>query len=209
LNIDAIVAFQERGVKSDDGMLRFLQANATPFIDRNTLPNVIADVVRKKRWDATWRNELELERDPREFTDAIIDQQQTKQARFFHIKVHNRHRAKLATNCFVYLEKAVRLPNNDVQQLKTVEFKWAGVTIPGVAIAPGSIREFDALFILLESPTEVLFNTFSVSTEYIPRLPNGVAKYEFSYVVRSDNFPPARGTFRLTLREQYTDTTLV
>src|SRR5437773_503907 len=38
-----LLAFQEKGVKEDDGILRFLQANASPFKDRHLLPNVVAD----------------------------------------------------------------------------------------------------------------------------------------------------------------------
>src|ERR1700733_11674436 len=65
-----VLAFQENGVKTDDGVLRFLQANATPFTDRNLLPNVIADEVQRRKWNPHLRNELILERqDPQEHFD--------------------------------------------------------------------------------------------------------------------------------------------
>jgi hypothetical protein len=56
-----LLAFQERGVKRDDGILRFLQANATAFTDRHLLPNVIADEIQRRAWTPHTRNELVLE----------------------------------------------------------------------------------------------------------------------------------------------------
>ncbi len=208
LNVDSIIAFQEKGVKIDDGMLRFLQANAVPFTDRNTLPNVIADFVRQRQWIAGWRNELVLDRLPRQFSDASIfdGSDQLVRARFFHISVHNRHREKLAANCSVYFERATRLPNINIP-LKTIEFKWAGVHLPNVAIAPGGVREFDALHLLHSDPTQIIFNAHSDSPDYYPHFEKGAADYELSYVVRAENFPPARGTFRLHLSDQLNDTT--
>jgi hypothetical protein len=145
-----VIALQEAGVRHDDGIIQFLQANAVPFSDRHTLPNVIADMVVQRGWDPHWRNELELERAPAQFTDA-----ETKYgvARFFHVKVRNRHRDKLATNCYVYLERAVRLDATIEIPLRTVEFLWAGVVLPNVGIAPGGHREFDAFHILHSEPT--------------------------------------------------------
>jgi hypothetical protein len=208
LNIDAIIAFQEKGVKTDDGMLRFLQANAEPFTDRYHLPSVVADFVRKRGWVTNWRNELVLERESEEFTDSpakLNAQKQLLNIRFFHIKVRNHHREKLAANCSVYLEKATQLPNTNIP-LKTVEFKWAGVQMPSVGIAPDGVREFDAFYILHPNPTQVQFHALSDSPHYYPVLPKGSGDYELSYVVRSENFPPARGTFKLCLRDQLNDT---
>jgi hypothetical protein len=114
LNVDGVIALQESGVKTDDGMLRFLQANAEPFTDRNLLPNIVADIVKQRRWMANWRNELVLQREPQEFTDTrISNAQHQPNARFFHIKVQNRHRERLAANPSVYLEKLTRLPNRE------------------------------------------------------------------------------------------------
>ena len=210
MNIEGVIAFQENGLKTDDGMLRFLQGNAVPFTDRNTLASVVADFVRKRGWNPNWRNELVLERDPQEFSDApvMVALQKQALARFFHIGVRNRHREKLAVNCSVYLEKATRLPNGDIP-MKTVEFKWAGVVMPSVAIAQNSVREFDALCVVHDLPTEIRFNAFSDSIDFYPALPAGAADYELSYVVRSENFPFARGTFKLCLKNKLDETTLV
>lgn len=59
-----VLAFQERGVKPTDGLLQFLQTNCIPFTDKHTLPNLVADLVRQRGWDPTWRNELILEASP-------------------------------------------------------------------------------------------------------------------------------------------------
>jgi hypothetical protein len=57
LNIP-VLAFQESGVKSDDGIVRFIQMNAVQFTDRHLLPGLIAEEVtkRKETWDPCWRN---------------------------------------------------------------------------------------------------------------------------------------------------------
>ena len=71
-------------------------------------------------------------------------------------------------------ERERRLPDTEAN-FKTIEFKWAGVIIPGVAIAPGGTREFDAFYVLHERPTNIQFNTFSDSSDYIPMLPEEAA----------------------------------
>jgi hypothetical protein len=63
-----LLAFQESGVKQDDGIIRFLEANSISFTDRNLLPNVIADKVQERGWDPHWKNELVLEHAPRQFS---------------------------------------------------------------------------------------------------------------------------------------------
>src|SRR5262249_35706449 len=46
-----LLALQEAGVKTHDGLMRFLQGNTTSFSDRHLLPNVVADAVQQHRWD--------------------------------------------------------------------------------------------------------------------------------------------------------------
>ena len=43
-----VLALQEGGVKRDDGILPFVQANAIGFADRHTLHNVVADTVKER-----------------------------------------------------------------------------------------------------------------------------------------------------------------
>jgi hypothetical protein len=125
-----VLPFQELGVKQDDGIIRFLQANATSFTDRSLLPNVIADKVQERRWDPHWKNELVLERDATRVEQPPGQGPRYFPGRFFHIDVRNRHRDRIATNCYVYLAKAINLNTAEQIPLKTVEFKWAGYILP-------------------------------------------------------------------------------
>jgi hypothetical protein len=43
------LAFQEEGLKRDDGILRFIQANCIPFSDRKQLPSLIAEKIKEKQ----------------------------------------------------------------------------------------------------------------------------------------------------------------
>jgi hypothetical protein len=205
LDIDALV-FQESAVKQDDGILRFLQANAIGFKDRHLLPNVIADEVQKRGWDARRRNELVLERNPAQYSDTRIMQLQ-KVGRFFHIGVRNRHPNKTATNCYVYLEKAAKLEPPIEIPFKAVEFRWAGYSQPNAHIPPRTARAFDAFFVLHDLPLQLQFNTFSTATDFVPYI-QGEGRYELKYSAVADNFPAARASFILNLNASLPLTTL-
>jgi hypothetical protein len=206
-----VLAFQESGVKPDDGIIRFLQANSIQFNDRHALAELVDMQVRGRiadgRWDPSWRSELLLERRPPLFVPSFVPLQQGghRRARFFHITVRNRHRSRLATNCCAFLEKATG-PRGTEIPLETVEFKWAGSTIPSVGIAPQSTRRFDAFFLWEDSPTVLQFPVWSDSTEFIPQIA-GAGEHKLTYVVRADNFPPARKEFTLDLKTNRDETT--
>jgi hypothetical protein len=199
-----VIVLEETGVKTRDGMSGALQLNAETFTDRHHLPTIIAGLARKRPWNPHWRNALALERVPNEYTEAPIS---SPSRRYFHIGVRNKHREKLATNCFVYLEKVIQLPNRESLPIKTVEFKWAGTTLTAVAIAAGTTRDFDAFVLHHQNPTEIQFSALTDSDHYLPTIPVGAGDYQFTYIVRSENFPPARGTFTLSLKSQLSDTT--
>jgi hypothetical protein len=203
-----LLALQEAGVKKDDGILKFLQANAIPFTeaDRHLLPSVIADKVTQRGWDPKWRNELVLERDPKQFTDPFV-RNVGKSARFFHISVRNPHRDKIATNCYVYLEKATKLLPTTAIPIQTVELKWRGYRAPNARILPQTTRDFDAFFIFHDSPTTLQFQAFTDASDFHPYIV-GAGSYELQYVVVSDIFPPARRTFNLNLSSSLESTVL-
>jgi hypothetical protein len=127
--------------------------------------------------------------------------------KYFHVNVRNRHREKLALNCCVYLENAIKRPDINIP-LKTIEFKWAGTRWPSVGIAAGTSRLFDAFFIRHPQPNKVEFQVHTDSTEYFPQIPQEVGEYELAYLVTAENFPPARGRFILDLRRSLAETTL-
>jgi hypothetical protein len=199
-----VLAFQEAGVKTDDGILRFLQANAIPFPNRYRLPDLVADEAQKRDWDPRSRNELFLERDAAQYSPTNL---QGKSCRFFHVGVRNRNLRKTARDCYVYLEKVTRLEPNAAIPVKQVEFRWAGYDQPNAHVLPGRVRPFDAFFILDDLPTQLQFNVFATGTDFIPRI--GVEGcYELEYSVVSENFPEARASFVLNLNTALGLTTL-
>ena len=202
-----MLAFREAGVKAEDGIMRFLQANAIQFAegDRHLLPDLIES--RARKWDPNWRNELVLERDVAQFTDARVRNLNDRLGRYFQIGVKNLHKEKMATNCYAYLEKAIKLDPLSEISLNTVELKWEGYVFPNTHILPNTTRRFDALRIMHDNPTDPQFIIFSDYTGFDPPI-HGEGCYELRYVVVADNFPPARGTFNLKLRSSLSSTRL-
>jgi hypothetical protein len=199
LNIP-IIAFQENGVKQDDGLLRFLQSNSIPFTDRHLLPNVIADKIQELQWIPHWKNQLRLERNSSEFEDAMRLPEKAG-ARFFHIHVRNLHLRKTAVNCYAYLEKAYNLTTNSDIPVETIELKWRAYTLPNAIIGPNSSRQFDAFWLFHHDPTRLQFNIFTDFSGAYPQI-SGAGNFELTYAAVSENFPVVRGIFRLHIGNQ-------
>jgi len=198
LDLEAVV-FQENGVKRDDGILAFLQANSVQFTDRHTLPSVVLDHVHQRAWRPDWKRQLVLERDVDQHVDA--SDQSGEMRRFFHIRVRNLDHRRTATNCYVYLETVLYLDTLDEKRPETIEFKWEGYTLPNARILPGSMRAFDAVLVPHSEPARPRFSIFTDSTRFVPPI-GGPGTYRLSFAVVSDNFPVARGDF--DLRVAYT-----
>lgn len=212
LGVD-VVAFQEAGVRLE-GLLAFIGGNATPFEDRATLPIEIEKEVRRRlntgQWDVHWRNEIVLEREPSQYNDEEWDRtgQTPERRRFFQIVVRNRHRHKAVTNCYAYLEKATNLDSSVETSYPTFELKWEAYLLPYVNILPATQRRFDAFSISHHSPTRLRFyEKFTNWSKTVPVL-QGAGRYKLNYLVLSSNFPPARGSFILTLAPVINLTTL-
>lgn len=195
-----LVAFQEKGVKQEDGLMRFLQGNSIPFADRQLLSKLVIDEVQKKGWDPGWKNQLILEREEGLFSDATR-LPENEATRFFHIRARNLHLHKVAANCRIYLERVRDVVNSRDIPLEVVEFKWAGYTLPDAIIRPKSSRRFDAFLIFHRDPTQLRFNLFTDSTEFIPRI-RGPGDFEMTYAVISENFQVARRAFTLHIGSQ-------
>jgi len=207
LDIEAL-AFQEEGVKENDGILKFIQANCIKFKDRHLLPDVITEKVRERGWDPNWRNELLIGRDDGDWGDAI-DRQTNKNARWYHIKVRNLHRREIARDCVAYLEKIKDLSTGEVKTSELVEFKWKGVNSPRVAIPPKKFRFLDAFHIYYD-PQNIVhlgINPFVVdfSGYYELYKLRGPGTFELTYVVFSENFSPTKATFKLQIGERLDD----
>ena len=207
LDIEAL-AFQEEGVKENDGILKFIQANCIKFKDRHLLPDVIAEKVRERGWDPSWRNELLLERDDSDWKDAF-NLRVNKEARWYHIKVRNLHRQEIARDCVAYLEKMKDLSTGEEKSPELVEFKWKGVNSPRVAIPPKEFRYLDAFHIYYDSQNIVHLgiNPFVLdfSGYYELYKLRGPGTFELTYVVFSENFSPAKATFKLQIGERLDD----
>ena len=206
-----LLAFQEKGVKTDDGVLRFLQANATIFTDRTLLPNVIADEVQRRGWNPSSLRELVLDRDrANEHSDhTVLTDRGVEARRFYYVHVRNLDHRKTANNCYVYLERAIKLGDPPIEiPFNSVELKWSGYTLPNARVLPMTTRPFDAIAILHRLPTEPALVTFSDSLAF-GRLDIHVpGKYELHYAVLSDNFPIVRARFTLNLSAVLDETTL-
>ena len=206
-----MLAFQESGTKKRDGILRSVQANEIAFSERNTLPDLVIKHVKQRmqegRWDSRWRNELVLERSPD--TDPVV-RNTGETGRFFHIRVFNQHRSKTALNCCAYLERVSTLDTGSDIPVGTVEFKWEGYMLPNAHVHAKTFRNFDAFWVLHKDPTRILFNSpfCDASSPFLPNIGGADTRYGLTYLVLSDNFPPARRSFVLKIGKSLDATTL-
>ena len=205
-----VLAFQEASVKEDDGILKFIQANCIPFTDTNSLPSLVVQKVKERNWNPTWRNELGLDRDKSDYEDATAPKSGT--GRYYHIKVFNKHKDKIARNCFAYIERIKDLAKGKVRLLELVELKWKGVIKETVSIIPRTFRYLDALHINFSNPTMAYLglNPFIVDWTGYQNAYRiiGTGDYEIEYVIFSEDFAPSRAKFRLHISSQIPNTTL-
>ncbi len=193
-----VVAFQEKGVKSDDGILKFIQANCVPFTNRRTLPEAVADYV-KGKWDPHWKNEIALEREIKDFQD-VMRIPTNRPARFFHIKARNRNKWKSAVSCLAYLRSIRNIKTGEETIFETVELKWKGVNFPNVIILPNSYRYLDGFFVDHGLPN-VAYPSLSPFVDYGGYFYEikGPGDFELVYSVLPQNFKPATAKFTLHL----------
>lgn len=195
-----VIALQESGVKVDDGLMKFLQANSKPFAesDREQVPAMVADMVTENNWSPYWKNQLDLCSQECRTHDVNFQlaPETWKPCRFFQIPVSNRHKHNVAVNTCVYLKRLFDKSQDKTIPLETTEFKWSGFEYPYALIAPGSMRYFDAFFVVVEQPSQPLFLTHTTAGPYVPKIP-GEGNYELTYAVISQGFPLATATFEL------------
>ena len=203
-----ILAFQEKGVKKKDGLLEFIQANCKTFSDRKKLPQLVIKEVRKK-WNPNWRNELFIE-PVAGFVDRVLNPTEGL-GKYFHIKVANKHKDRVARNCVAYVERIKNLETGNSRVLEFVELKWKGVITASISIPAKSQRSLDALHVNYAQPNAAILGLnphivdFSgYANDY--RI-SGTGDYQIDYVVFSDNFAPARAGFRLHIGTNLTDIT--
>lgn len=191
-----IIAFREKGVISEDGIMNALQANSSEFSDRHHLKDIIMAKVKDRGWSPEGQRELILRRDGSQFVDA--NDKHKGIMRVFHVNVINHHKTKPAIGCYAYLEQISNATTSDVVFQETVEVKWTGYNFPMANIAPQSSRSFDALFITSAQPFIAQPLVFTDYSNYAPIL-SGPGEYNFRFLVLAENYPPARIQLRLCL----------
>jgi hypothetical protein len=189
-----ILAFQEKGVKSLDGLLGHLQVNVIPFSDRSTLPDLIRTKVIQEAWQNNWRNQLVLEQ--ADDSAVRVPQSGGRTALFFHLEVTNRHQRVAAQNCYGYLRSVTNAATNEAIPFEAAERKWAGYMFPNVTIRPGSYRKFDGVWF---DPADPLQPRFKAFTDWVGCIPNlqGPGSWHLEYEVLSDNVPGSTKKLRL------------
>lgn len=189
-----VLAFQEEGVKKDDGIMKFIQANCIVFTKREEILDLITEEISKKHWNPAWRNELILERDdPQQYTVEIDPT--GRHLRYFHIVVRNVNPYKDAFNCCVYLESIIDLKTNNKIPIETIEYKWRGCSFPYVVIAAEAYRQFDTFIVYHDEPFNALSsNLTDASRHHIHRI-EGPGDFELTFKVISENFSPSAERF--------------
>ena len=192
-----VIAFQETGVESNDGMLGSLQVNPIPFSDRIILCEMIDKEVEERGWDNRSKNKLEISYLRFVDTNLIINGQFIP-ARFFHLNVENKNLEKNALDCYAYAIRIFDKRKNQEVPVKAVELKWAGYVFPNATILKKLPRPLDAFFIFKGKPNELRFTSYSDSTEFMASIV-GPGDFEITYEVASANFPEAIASFVIHL----------
>jgi hypothetical protein len=202
-----VLIFQEVGIKKQDGIISAIQGNAVQFTDRHLLSNVIADRIRELNWKSNWRNELVIEIEKTEDTDAILSNGRTY--RWYLLNVKNLHHRKNAFDCIAYLESVKNIATTHKQLYPPIELKWNVVTVPRVIIPPGYIRAFGAFYVSHENPSNIYFNinTFIIDNDsvYDKFTLKGPGSFELTFVIFSLNFLPVRVTCMLEIGSTLND----
>lgn len=112
----------------------------------------------------------------------------------YHIRIANPHRTRSATSCFAYIQKiTARLTGKDLP-IYTCELKWEGTPLQGIRIGPGSMRGLDAFVVQTAPDSSLVFKPCTDAVNHIVQL-TGPQQLQVTYVVTSNEFPDATGTF--------------
>ena len=145
-----VIAFKEQGVRRE-GISSFIMANASEFSDRKSLPKCVVAKVKEGDWSPEWRDELSIDRNDDD-KDTCLPDHQGNTGNYFHVKVKNMHKEKVARNCVAFVSK-IRKPDSSVHPTELVELKWKGVKSREVSIPPGQYRRLDVFHTYLDSPS--------------------------------------------------------
>jgi hypothetical protein len=129
--------------------------------------------------------------------------------RFFHIEVQNLHCNRIAHDCVGYIEKIEGRSTNETIIPDLVEPKWKGITTLRIAIPPQKSRYLDGFYVRHVLPKTVHLGINISVVDYTGYL-NSYTLWRandcnLTYVVFSNNFPPARRTFGLHMGNKLDD----
>lgn len=194
-----LLAFRESDVRSLDGLVGHLQANSIAFDHRDSLPDRVIEEVTRRGWRSDWQNRLVLELNSPLFDDALWVPENVN-ARFFHLRVSNRHRLRTAQDCVGYIRAVVDTKTGQAVPFESVELKWAGYVLPHATISPASFRKLDAFWLAHNAATVPRFNCFADSTRFIPHL-SGTGEWVLTYEVLSATVPGSTVSVRVALAD--------
>jgi hypothetical protein len=181
------IAFHEEGIPETDGMRGVMQLNSEGFVDRRKLPEIISARV-KERWAFGWKNELTIDLSPE--SGGGVPQH------FYHLKVQNRHRTKIARDCCVFVEKVEDTRTKEVKTFETLPLKWSGSVLPTSTILAGGLRRFDAFEIHQQHAPRIFFVGYTDSGEFRPEIQTA-GIHRVTYAVISSNFETVRITVEI------------
>lgn len=202
-----------------EGILKYIQGNPVRFSSEEDLLEKIRRETRAAGWNPTSRRELEILRDPREFTNAAIPatstegQQGWAPVRYYHLAVRNRHWRLMATDCIVHLLGVRKVASGEVAHPDTVELKFKHVTSQSISLPPSSAREFDGVLVPEAQPSMAvvgILNPTGIDSASIVEQHKiqGPGDFELDLAAYSRGFRPARAIVRLHLGTSLDDVRL-
>ena len=207
-DVDFLV-FEEQGIKEDERISRLVEVDFVEFTDRHGVSDLVVEKVEEKKWNPKWRNELTLEAGKKDFEDTPHISMQEKSFRYYYVRAKNYHHDKIAYQCAAYLEKVKILSTGEEREFDLMEFKWKGITTERVVIPPTRDRAFDAFRLRYDSPSVAYFGINQLLIDYTGYLVKyslaGPGDFEVTFIVFSENFPPARETFKLHIGTKLDD----
>jgi hypothetical protein len=204
-----VLAYQEDGVRKDDGILGAIQANSISFSARASLPNDIAyRITHELNWNPNWRNEIYIERDNQQYADGILAST-GRERRWYQLKLINRHRNKIAFECMAYLKQCKNMSTNKTTIFSPVKLKWKGVNTIRTIVPPKTFKEFDAFHVPNDAPNTVYFGINNSIVDFYGFHDEyklvGPGKFELEFVVFSLNFESTTKKFFLEIGTKIED----
>jgi len=200
-----VLGFQEKGVRPREGIIQYTQINPIEFEDREQLPDLVMRTVKDREWETDWRNELQISFYG-DFDKMDVVGQSRCSSHWYHLRVKNMNKRKIARNCIAYIEKIKYVEGGTSSKPTPIELKWKGLRSQSISIAPDTERRLDAFwYAFSDGVIRLGINPFIVDNNVIPEeyQLSFRGTYEIDYVVFSDNFSPSRMRLRIQKNEDY------